>query len=63
MGHGDYASPYEDLPRPHHLTQADLEEYSRHEDTLKPMHQHQGSYAQSEGAHHSHFAFKIEIPR
>ncbi len=36
------------------LTQADLEEYARTCDdalALRPHHQHQGSYAQSEGYH------------
>lgn len=34
------------------LTQADLEEYARTcDDALRPHHQHQGSYAQSEGYH------------
>ncbi|KAK6627214.1 hypothetical protein RUM44_009691 [Polyplax serrata] len=48
----DYSTPYDDIRKPPPLTQADLEEYSRsYDDVLKPLHQHQGSYAQSEGYH------------
>ncbi|XP_021936810.1 uncharacterized protein LOC110838176 isoform X3 [Zootermopsis nevadensis] len=48
-----YARSYQD-PKPQavHLTQADLEEYSRvYEEALRPQHQQQPSYAQSEGYH------------
>ncbi|XP_069684849.1 protein Shroom isoform X2 [Periplaneta americana] len=48
-----YARSYQDpKPQASHLTQADLEEYSRtYEEALKPQHQQQQSYAQSEGYH------------
>ena len=50
VDNGDYSTPYEDIRKPPPLTQADLEEYARsYDDVLKPLHQHQGSYAQSEG--------------
>jgi hypothetical protein len=51
----EYAMSYQE-PRPQappvHLTQADLEEYQRsYDESLRPQHAHQPSYAQSEGYH------------
>ena len=49
----EYARSYEETkPQAAHLTQADLEEYSRtYDEALRPQHQQQQSYAQSEGYH------------
>lgn len=50
IDNGDYSTPYEDMHKGAQLTRADLEEYVRsYDEVLKPHHQHQGSYAQSEG--------------
>ncbi|KAL0279760.1 UNVERIFIED_CONTAM: hypothetical protein PYX00_001249 [Menopon gallinae] len=52
IDNGDYSTPYEDMHKGAQLTRADLEEYVRsYDEVLKPHHQHQGSYAQSEGYH------------